>query len=68
MTHKEVFRNFKKTLPGYYENSLSWFQNGKNSIRVEMDNKERVIFTYNSDKDWTLETADSFINRRKKNG
>ena len=65
MTHKEVFKHFKNLMPFYHEKSITWYQNGKNSIRVEMDNGERFIFTFNNKRDWRFETVDSFVKNMK---
>lgn len=62
MTHNNVLLKFKVLFPQYAGPMTEWFPNGKNSIRVRYSKtRPDVIFTYNSTKDWRLETIDSFI-------
>ena len=67
MTHYDVFKYFELYFPLYSGDRIDrWFQNGKNSIRVRQTNGHEFIFTFNSHKDWKLETIDSFIKSRTK--
>lgn len=66
MTHREVFARFKTCFPWYAERVDEWFQNGKNSIRVRKRGGMELIFTFNSDKDWCLESVESFIHKLDK--
>lgn len=65
MLHKKVFNKFETLFPEDAHNTLCWFPTGKNCIRVRLMSGREFIFTYNSDKDWTYETADAFIKRMK---
>lgn len=56
MTHKNVLGQFKNLFPLYFENIKTWYPNGKNRIRFEMNNGDRFIFTYNGRMDWRFET------------
>lgn len=67
MVHREVFRLFEQYFPDYAKSRFDvYFPNGQNSIRVRLNNREEFIFTYNSKKDWSLETVDSYIKKMKK--
>lgn len=67
MTHNDVLKHFELYFPLYSGNRINtWFQNGKNSIRVRQTNGQEFIFTFNSHKDWKLETIDSFIKSETK--
>lgn len=67
MTHNDVLKHFELYFPLYSGNRINtWFQNGKNSIRVRQTNGQEFIFTFNSHKDWKLETIDSFIKSKTK--
>lgn len=62
MTHKTVLLKFKLLFPQYAGTMTQWFPNGDNSVRVRFhQHRNDMIFTYNSMKDWKLETVDSFI-------
>ena len=67
MTHREVFNTYM-TIFGlsndfFMSDNISWFPNGKNSIRVRRRPFEDIVFTYHNDKSWSLETVDMFIDR-----
>lgn len=63
MFHKEVLVRFKKICGVEDENIKEWFPNGKNSVRVELKNGFQYVLTFNSVKDWCLETRVSYENR-----
>lgn len=65
MTQKEVFEIFKQYFPQMKDQIHDWFPNGKHSVRVRLGNGQNIIFTFNGDKNWCLETAESFINHLK---
>jgi len=49
MTHNEVFKWFELYFPFYAGDKIdTWFQNGKNSLRIRQTNGQEFIFTYNS--------------------
>lgn len=61
MSHKKIFGLFQKLFP-LYSGGITWFPNGKNSIRIRIDtNKSEFIFTYENKKLWKFETIDSFL-------
>jgi len=69
MTHNDVFKHFELYFPLYGGDRIdTWFQNGKNSIRVRQTNGQEFIFTFNGHKDWKFETVDSFIKSTVKGG
>ena len=48
MSHSEVYKWFELYFPQYAGDKVeSWFQNGKNSIRIRQKNHQEFIFTYN---------------------
>lgn len=66
MTHSDVYKWFELYFPNYAgDKAIVWFQNGKNSIRVRQKNLQEFIFTFNGEKNWKFETADSFISGLK---
>lgn len=65
MVHKKVFQIFSKGFPQYKDVIGVWYPNGKNSIRVVKTSGKEMIFTFNSEKDWKLESVDSFVNAMK---
>ena len=46
MTYKAVYEWFKLYFPQFAEHVVSWFENGKNSIRVRQSNGQEFVFTY----------------------
>ena len=67
MTYDEVFKWFELYFPIYAGDKIyTWFQNGKNSLRIRQTNGREFIFTFNSHKDWKFETIDSFIKTKRK--
>lgn len=66
MVHTDVYKWFALYFPDYAGDKVDkWFPNGKNSIRVRQTNGQEFIFTYNSQKDWRLETVNSFLSSAK---
>ena len=62
MTHNEVWNAFKKHFPTACGFVTHWFPNGRNSIRVRLnDGKTDLIFTYQNSKVWKIETVDSYL-------
>lgn len=61
MAHKDVFEIFKTLFPMYAEKATMWFPNGKNSVRVRIDElRQDFIFTFLGKKEWRFETVDIF--------
>lgn len=56
MVHTDIYKIFKQYFPEFEDKTMIWFQNGKNSIRAELNTKQQLIFTFNSERDWKLET------------
>lgn len=66
MVHTDVYKWFALYFPDYAEDKVDkWFPNGKNSIRIRQINGQEFIFSYNNQKDWRLETINSFRNSAK---
>ena len=57
MSHSEVYKWFELYFPQYAGDKVeSWFQNGKNSIRIRQKNHQEFIFTFNNERNWRFET------------
>jgi hypothetical protein len=63
--HVELFKVFKKVYPITDEEIKCWFTNGKNSVRVRLRIGVDLIFTYDSKKNWKIETVDSWLDDRR---
>lgn len=62
MAHGDVYNCFALYFPEYAGDKVdAWFQNGKNSIRIRMVNRQEFIFTIHDKNNWKFETLDSFI-------
>lgn len=68
MSKKEVFNKFKLYFPKFADASEMWFPNGKNSVRVRLNNRKEIVFTFNSELDWRFETVESFMKSMVKGG
>ena len=67
MLHIDVFKKYKKI---FFRDSLNvkvWHPNGFNSIRIRLSNDDEWVFTYVSDRKWSMETLDNFIETLIKN-
>lgn len=62
MTYGDVYKWFELYFPNYAGDKVdTWFQNGKNSIRIRQKNKQEFIFTYHSAGNFRFETVESFM-------
>ena len=53
MSHSEVYKWFELYFPQYAGDKVeTWFQNGKNSIRIRQKNHQEFIFTFNNEGNW----------------
>ena len=68
MSQKEAFNKFKLYFPKFADASEMWFPNGKNSVRVRLNNRKEIVFTFNSELDWRFETVESFMKSMVKGG
>lgn len=63
MTHNEFFKWFELHFPNYAGDKIdTWFQNGKNSIRIRQTNGQEFIFTFNGHRNWKFETKGGKVN------
>lgn len=62
MLHKDIYERFKNYFPHFTNEMTDWFPNGLNSVRIRGKETD-FVFTHNTNKDWCLETVDSFINK-----
>lgn len=67
MSHSTVREIYADFFPDFAKNETVWFPNGRNSIRSRLSTGAEYIFTFNSTRDWKLETVDSFLDSRKEN-
>lgn len=65
MVASQTFETFKTVLPIFGERTTLWFPNGKNGIRIRIDDGNDFIFTYNDKDDWSFETVDHYIKNMK---
>lgn len=66
MTHIEVYKLFKSKFPDYSGDMADrWYPAGRNTIRVVLKDRQELIFSFQSDKQWRFETIDSFIENMK---
>lgn len=65
MVAGQIFEIFKTVLPTFGEHTTLWFPNGKNGIRIRIDDGCEFIFTYDSKDDWSFETVDRYIKKMK---
>lgn len=63
MVASQIFEIFKTVLPTFGERTTLWFPNGKNGIRIRIDDGREFIFTYDSKDDWSFETVDRYIKK-----
>ena len=56
-----IFEIFMTLFPTFGEHATMWFPNGKNGIRVRIDDGHEFIFTYDGKDDWNLETVGRYI-------
>lgn len=63
MIHTIIIEIFKQNFPQYKDNITEWYPNGKNSIRVKLKDKTEIVYTHNSDRNWSLESKKHFINK-----
>ena len=62
MTHESLFYKFREMTIYKDDDILMWFPNGKNCIRVRMSDLSDVVFTYQSEKIWKIESMESYLN------
>lgn len=68
MLQIDIFEKFKEMFPKYADGIRDWFPNGRGSVRVVLKSGYEVVFTYECDTNWILETKMSFLNRLLRNG
>lgn len=69
MTANQVYESFKRMFPGYVNDQIVYFPNGKNSIRIrgvkDFDDGEIIFTVTNNQTEWKLESVRNFIKRMK---
>lgn len=62
MTHKAIFDIFNtKFLSQNKKPIKEWFPNGRGSIRVVFDDRSVIIFSWENDEEWSIETMKKFL-------
>lgn len=61
MSHIDVYKKFLVYFKVREDDIDCWFPNGKGSIRVRMQSREELVFTYIGLKNWKIETIHSFM-------
>lgn len=62
MSHSDVHKWFELYFPDYAGDKVdTWFQNGKNSIRIRLKNRQEFVFTMHGKNNWKFETLESFM-------
>lgn len=54
MGYHDVLAKFLGMFPNFMETIKAWTPNGKNCIKVELVNHQKLVFTYWNDKEWEL--------------
>ena len=67
MIHAKILEKYKRIFIMDAENIDVWHPNGFGSIRIRFLDKREEVFTYTSDRQWSLETLEHFIERMNKN-
>lgn len=65
MKHVELVERFKRLLKVRDESIDCWFPNGKGSVRVRMQDRTEMIYTYIGEYNWRLETVHSWLEGKK---
>ena len=66
MTHKAVYEMFQRLHPLYCCEALTWYPNGRNSIKIKIIEDMIFVFTYHNAKTWSFETEKSSEDYREK--
>ena len=61
MLHKDVINRYSELFPERCKDVDTWLMNGCNSVRLKFKDGDERIFTFYNDKNWKIETVDSFI-------
>lgn len=66
MSHKQLFELFRRMFPDQVKDTIIYFPNGKNSIRLRGFGDypffgQDFVFSYDGKEDWRLETVDSYL-------
>lgn len=68
MTEEQVYEKFKVYFPYLERNVFKWKQVGTYAIELLLTWEIALIFTYESEEMWRLETKESYIVNRMKGG
>ena len=62
MSHTDIYGIFAKVFPMFADKVNIYFPNGKNSIRIRLNDVEQdFVFTFVNGREWRFETVDVFI-------
>lgn len=56
-----IFNKFKEFVPVPIEEIERWYPNTTDSIRVRLTSKLELIFTYENDDKWSLDTVERYL-------
>ena len=65
MAHNNVFTVFKDKFGEISSRVTAWFPSGKDCVRIRFADRNELMFTYHSEKDWCLESVNSYISKMK---
>lgn len=65
MTHSKVYEIYERLLPFYAKKTKEYFQCGRNTIRVRMNDKEEFVFSYDNSRSWSFDTLDRYLIKMK---
>ena len=65
MAHKDVLSIFKRNFEELYSRITVWFPCGKDCVRIRFANGDEIMFTYHGEKDWCLESVNSYVSKMK---
>lgn len=66
MTHNNILTAFTDKFGEMSCLITAWFPSGKDCVRIRFADKNEIMFTYHSDKDWCLESVNSYISKMKR--
>ena len=61
MLHTDVISSYSELFPERCKDIDTWLMNGYNSVRLKFKDGDERIFTFYNNKNWKIETVDSFI-------
>lgn len=66
MLQSSLVEKYKELTGASSDSIVKWYNNGRNSIWIQLANNKEFIFTYNSKAKWSIETLGMFKDNLKK--